>query len=280
MTVVVENPSTVSISGNGAICVGESGPNLVFTASGGTAPYTFTYTVGNGDPQTVTSLGSSVGIDLTNYLGFSSNQPGCYDLTISVTSASGNCMSPINMFDNFICVLESPQANFTVSETVNDLEVSTNNLSTNATSYEWNFGDGTSMNSSYEPIHEYTTEGNYVITLVAYNDAGCTDTARISFEIEEDIIFYVPNTFTPDGDEFNNIFIPVLTSGIDLTSYQMDIFNRWGECIFTTYNPDIGWDGTYLGRMVQDGTYTWKISFKIKRNDEHREYVGHVNMLR
>src|SRR5690606_20077448 len=57
MTVVVENPSTVSISGNGAICVGESGPNLVFTASGGTAPYTFTYTVGNGDPQTVTSLG-------------------------------------------------------------------------------------------------------------------------------------------------------------------------------------------------------------------------------
>jgi len=62
------------------------------------------------------------------------------------------------------------------------------------------------------------------------------------------------------------------------------IFNRWGEVIFKSHNSEIGWDGTYGSNynqgLVADGTYTWKIEFKLKQNDERKIVVGHVNLVR
>ena len=77
-------------------------------------------------------------------------------------------------------------------------------------------------------------------------------------------IFYVPNTFTPDGDGYNQVFKPIFSTGYDPYNFQMLIFNRWGEIVFETYDVNIGWDGSYgdKGLDVQDGTYIYKISFK------------------
>lgn len=116
--------------------------------------------------------------------------------------------------------------------------------------------------------------------LVASNDAGCVDTTYGYVKVREELIFYVPNTFTLGGDQFNNTFFPVFTSGYDVFNYELLIFNRWGEMIFELHNTEIGWDGTYKGAMVQDGTYTWKIKVKVKDYDEHKQFVGHVNMVR
>ena len=66
----------------------------------------------------------------------------------------------------------------------------------------------------------------------------------------------------------------------------MLIFNRWGEVIFESYNHEFGWDGTYGGVngkpffLCQDGTYTWKIDFKLKENDAHKVVNGHVTIVR
>ncbi|MEY4602709.1 MAG: hypothetical protein RIT43_1, partial [Bacteroidota bacterium] len=96
-------------------------------------------------------------------------------------------------------------------------------------------------------------------------------------------IYFVPNTFTPDNDEHNNLFKPIFTSGFDPYSYGLYIFNRWGELIFESHNTEYGWDGSYgegLNFNCQEGVYTWKIEFKLYENDDRAILHGHVNLLR
>jgi gliding motility-associated-like protein len=94
------------------------------------------------------------------------------------------------------------------------------------------------------------------------------------------LIYFVPNTFTPDGDDFNNVFKPVISTGFSVDKYQFLIFNRWGELIFETQDIGEGWDGTYKGKMCQDGTYTWKLIIMQSFDAEKIVDVGHVNLLR
>jgi gliding motility-associated-like protein len=92
----------------------------------------------------------------------------------------------------------------------------------------------------------------------------------------------VPNSFTPDGDQFNQVFVPIFSSAVDQSSYHLSIFDRWGELIFESFDLQVGWDGTYKVNqgMVQDGMYIWKIDFKLKKNDDRRLVTGHVNVLK
>ena len=57
------------------------------------------------------------------------------------------------------------------------------------------------------------------------------------------------------------------------------IFNRWGELIFESHDPEIGWDGTYHAEFVQDGTYTWTIDVKDGLKNKSEKFIGHVNKL-
>ncbi|MGB1508085.1 MAG: gliding motility-associated C-terminal domain-containing protein, partial [Crocinitomicaceae bacterium] len=84
----------------------------------------------------------------------------------------------------------------------------------------------------------------------------------------------------PDGDEFNQIFQPVFTSGFDPYDFNLKIYNRWGQLVFESNDNNQGWDGTYGGELVQDGLYTWKIEFKSISNDERFIHTGHVNLLK
>ena len=94
------------------------------------------------------------------------------------------------------------------------------------------------------------------------------------------LVFFVPNTFTPDNDEFNQYFKPVLSKGFKSGTYHLTIFNRWGQIVFESFNPSFGWDGTYNGKHCQDGTYIWKISVDEERTGENRLYHGHVNLIK
>lgn len=116
---------------------------------------------------------------------------------------------------------------------------------------------------------------NYSVQFYSPYSDECLDSASI-----DDIIIYVPNTFTPDGDKHNEVFSPVLNGNIDASSYQMEIYNRWGELIFETYNIDKGWNGSYNNQIAPDGTYIWKIYVNKATNDEKQMFVGHVNLLR
>ena len=156
------------------------------------------------------------------------------------------------------------------------------NSSVGATSYSWDFGD--SQNSTDEnPVHNYSSTNNgYTITLTASSSLGCTDTYQVTIEYLEGEIFYIPNSFTPDGDNFNQTFKPVFTSGFDPYNFEMLIYNRWGNLIFETHDVNVGWDGSYgtEGRDVQQGIYTYKITYKNPRIDERKTVVGHVTIVR
>jgi len=67
-----------------------------------------------------------------------------------------------------------------------------------------------------------------------------------------------------------------------LIRYSLQIFDRWGELIFESYNNAIGWDGTYglNGNLIQSGTYSYRVRFKVLKNDEYQVVVGHVNLLK
>ena len=99
---------------------------------------------------------------------------------------------------------------------------------------------------------------------------------------QEGEVFYVPNCFTPDGDEYNNVFTPIFYSGYDPYNFELLIFDCWGELIFESKDVTTGWDGSYSlkGRKAHDGTYKWKSSFKNAINDKRRVVTGHVNLLR
>ncbi|MNY43485.1 hypothetical protein D3C86_1784470 [compost metagenome] len=116
--------------------------------------------------------------------------------------------------------------------------------------------------------------------LIVISDQGCRDTTYRIIVVKDQLIFYVPNTFTPDGDEYNNVFLPIMTAGFSPATYEMYIYNRWGELIFESNDTQVGWDGTYHGSMVQTGLYTWVIRFKDDNNDEKYEYAGHINLLK
>jgi gliding motility-associated-like protein len=214
------------------------------------------------------------------------DEPGCYPVSLTVQSTETGCISSVT-YEDMVCVVGNPIADFytnTTAITATDSYVQTTNVSSGATSYYWDFGNGITS-SEYAPnvIYDALSDG-YVISLVVENDYGCVDTAQVFIVVEEELIFYVPNAFTPDNDQYNQVFQPVFTSGFTPSSYQLLIFNRWGELIFESFDHTIGWDGSY-GRnreveMCQDGTYIWKIYFKSSNNDERKSVTGHVSLLR
>ena len=213
------------------------------------------------------------------------DEVGCYDVNLVVTGALG-CVDSVFMED-YICINELPTAAFYANGyqyDIYDSSVDFINTSTGGSTYSWEFGDGT-FGSSYDITHVFpSAEGAvYQVSLFVYSDAGCVDSAYRNVFINNDIIIYVPNTFTPDGDEFNNVFSPVISSGVDPQQYELLIFNRWGEIVFESHNYAIGWPGTY-GRSgekeCQDGTYSWKITVGSDENSAVKTFIGHVNLLR
>jgi len=97
---------------------------------------------------------------------------------------------------------------------------------------------------------------------------------------DEEIIYYVPNTFTPNGDEHNNRFNPVFVCGYDPLEYRFDIYDRWGEVVFTSMDAHAGWDGTYHGLPAKEGVYGWKLEYQSEGTPEKKVLTGHANLLR
>lgn len=209
------------------------------------------------------------------------NQTGCFDVTLTVTNDQG-CTASFTI-DDMVCVTPSPIAGFVPNPSILNIvnpTVDMINLSVNAQNYVWFFGDNSTPNQQVSPSHTYPeAPGTYIITLIAYN-GNCSDTAQQVVVVESEPIYYVPNTFTPDNDQYNQTFRPIFTAGFDMFNYNMLIFNRWGEVLFESNDAEVGWDGTYGGEICQDGTYVWQITFKDLGKDKRQLIRGHVNLLR
>ncbi len=268
-TTIVVNPlPTVDFSSN--VVAGCEPLVVQFTDNSTPAGQSVTWNFGDG--QTATTTGTAT---------HTYNGNNCFDVTLTVSDANG-CSNSLTQ-PNMICVTERPEASFNVSDAsmpVTDPVFQFTNTSTGADSYTWNFGDGTNS-SAVNTSHTYPQEpGNYTVTLTASSANGCSDIATQIIKIYEDLLFYIPNAFTPNGDEHNSEFKPVFTSGFDPYSFTMIIYNRWGEVMFESHDPNAAWDGTYDGKVVKEGAYTWTVQFRDSESDKKYKYEGHFMVLR
>jgi gliding motility-associated-like protein len=265
-------------------------PTAVFSSdvSQGCVPLTVNFTnMSSGSALCTWNMGNGVNIEDCSTLSYTFQQAGCYDISLTVTTQTG-CSSTTTAND-LICASGIPIADFSAStyfidefHTVVDFE----NETMGGTSYEWLFGDSTAISTAENPSHDYAGNnlGNYLVTLVAFSPQGCVDSAFATIIFQEQLIYYIPNAFTPDGNEFNQTFQPIFTAGFDPENFELFIYNRWGELIFETKDSNEGWDGS-IGNgsstaQAPDGIYTWKVNIKLKNNDDRKTAVGHVNLVR
>ena len=253
---------------------------------GGCAPLTVTFTNLSTSSSALTDCVWEInGETLTgcNTVSYTFDNGGVYDAALTVTSVNG-CSGSV-AYSQLITVEDVPLAAFTASPmTVStmDPEVEFTNNSVGASTYAWDFGDNTGSTDE-NPTHTFPDgeSAGYQVELIAYSELyNCSDTAWLTINVEEELIYYVPNTFTPDGDNYNEYFKPVFTSGFDPYDFTLLIFNRWGEIVWESHDASVGWDGTYNGGLVSDGTYVWKIEFKTTATDERVMLTGHVNVLK
>ncbi|MEZ4804627.1 MAG: PKD domain-containing protein [Bacteroidia bacterium] len=157
---------------------------------------------------------------------------------------------------------EKPKANFdfnqlpTVQQDQSRFKFN-NKSSSNSTSYEWDFGNQTGSSEEH-PIGIFEDTGRYNVSLVAFTDAGCSDTfVRNTGMIIPDFFYYLPNAFSPNGDVHNNIYRGLGSKFV--FEFKMEIFNRWGEKLYETNDITKGWDGYYNGELCMEGAYLCRV---------------------
>ena len=200
--------------------------------------------------------------------------------TYTFTPASGTCVSNASIT---ISIIEQPFAQFSITPNDSVLIGSTlyfQNASFNASTYIWQVN---SQEFSYDVNPSYLTSNEefLVFTLIALNQT-CADTFEIQVPLIENSYVFAANCFTPDADEFNPTWKPIISDNFDRTSYQLLIYNRWGEVIWESFDYHEAWDGSYGsgGQDVQDGIYTWVLKLKKKKNDEVSIFSGTVLRIR
>ena len=135
-------------------------------------------------------------------------------------------------------------------------------------------------NSSFSAQLPYQ-EGTYSIQLVSSTDLGCIDSLLLTATVMNNIAVYIPNTFTPDQNEFNTVFFPVFSTGFTPKGYSFRIYNRWGEEIFFSQDPGAFWDGAMAdGTNCPDGVYNYMIEYQEIDKGELKRILGFVHLIR
>jgi gliding motility-associated-like protein len=181
-------------------------------------------------------------------------------------------------------IIPNPVADFTPQSTVLSLFAPTtllDNNSSNAYTYFWNFGDGTTNDSIFSPEHTFPEEaGSYLVSLQVSNQIGCMDTTSQVIVVEYDPVVFIPNAFTPDGDGLNNEFTAVFPENMKLANYEMYIYDRWGELVFYSQDPKQGWDASLAGFDAPDGVYSYLVKYKELGYVNKFQVTGSVVVIR
>jgi len=114
-------------------------------------------------------------------------------------------------------------------------------------------------------------------TVTSTNVFGCSASAKAVIKIDVESTFYIPNTFSPNGDEKNELFKPAYTN---IHNFKIDIFDRWGLQLFQSNNPDNGWDGTYKNNKCQEDVYVYKAEYYDNANNNRHALSGTVTLIR
>jgi gliding motility-associated-like protein len=207
---------------------------------------------------------------LNNFITYTYLQSGCsFDTTINITVYEQPTITSITPYNEFfeLCDGDSIPSTYSVVASLpgyNEWTILNNTVQTDNLNITWN------------------APGMFDISVVHYSN-GCPSPQQqtvITIVQCPELLFFVPNSFTPDGNEHNNSFKWTFTSGFDPYNFHVEIYNRWGEMIYESHDPNDYWDGTYANTPCTPGLYNYRVDFKSQKDDGKYEFVGSVNLIR
>lgn len=207
--------------------------------------------------------------------------PGTYTVSVAITSPIG-CFTT-DTFPKLIRVEPSPVADFSyfpdslLSNFNNTIQFT--DLSTGANRWHWEF-DKYGTTTIRNPSFTFPDTGLMKVTLIATHPEGCKDSISKYLDFVPLIYWYMPNAFTPNGDGQNDGFLGKgYLEGI--VDFSMSIWNRWGEMVYETTDPNDEWNGRQMntGGMSPDGVYVYVVSFTGPRGQQHK-FKGYATLLR
>ncbi|MDX2172415.1 MAG: gliding motility-associated C-terminal domain-containing protein [Bacteroidota bacterium] len=241
---------TPSISSNAVICAGEK--TTLYAGGGNTFAWTPSVTL---NQSNISGVVASPSVS-TIYTVHISNSAYCgHDATVSVIV---NPLPSLNAGRDTTFNLDEPMF-----------------LSAKGTgTLTWTSGEGIFCSVCPETKITATHSGCYVIETV--NEFGCKAKDDVCIEVTTNSGVFIPNAFSPNGDGLNEVF---LVYGYSISDVTMDIFDRWGEKLFSSTDQKLGWDGSYKGKPCSNDSYVYKISYKGL--DGKKQYkTGHVSINR
>lgn len=205
------------------------------------------------------------------------NDSGSYYVDLQLTTSDGCIFADTLNFP--IVVYPKPVSDFTYAPqpvTILQPEVTFTDQSSGAMYWEYDFGDFDGSIQQH-PTHTYADTGLYTVEQIVINQYGCSDTSEQFVPILAEYVFFIPNAFTPNGNGNNEVF---LGYGEGIKEFTMLIFDRWGNLIFESHDPNKGWDGTNAnGTPCQIDAYVYRFVIVDVLNEEHK-YMGHVSLVR
>ncbi len=199
-------------------------------------------------------------------------QSGSY--TVNASGANGCKATAIYTVDNQV---QAVTASFSPLQEngIAPLVINFTNQSLNANTYRWNFGDG-NISSEYNPSNTYSIPGTYTLALIA-SIGTCSNIAYGTVTVEDDPDVEIPNVFTPNGDQTNDLFYVKVKGKPDI---DLIIYNRWGQKVYEASGKQAIWDGTETNhRKAVDGTYFYVITLTFD-NDKQLKKNGFLNLYR
>jgi gliding motility-associated-like protein len=242
------------------------------------------------DPSTFTSQQWTINgapYSNLNTATFVPDQPGAFDVMLEVSTANGCAYD--TLINNYITSFPQPQANYTTDPLIlypDNTDITLIDLSSgNIESWLWTISlpseEIVSTDQSPELSLPANFEGTYPIQLEVTTAEGCIDSASGLIIINELFNLYIPNAFTPNDDGLNDVF-QVEGTGINTSNFQLDVYNRWGDTVFSTTDPQQAWTGGANGSSYYcpNGAYTYCISAYSLNSGERFEYRGSVSIIR
>jgi gliding motility-associated-like protein len=195
--------------------------------------------------------------------------------TYTVTVDDGLCTDSISID---VSSISGPTAGFILNPSVVNMDnpfVNIIDQSFGSSFWYYDLDDGNSSNlASF--THTYSSDGNYLVMQIVSDTYGCSDTAYQSVMVRPSFSIYIPNAFSPNGDGTNDYFHPYAT-GIDLNSYEMRIYDRWGRIVFLSTDINNTWDGNYDkdSNFCNSSVFTYRIAF-IGADGNNYVYFGKI----
>ena len=206
----------------------------------------------------------------------------CEDIGIMITDAAG-CSQSMTMTD-VVCVNPNPSASFTWSpiEPMLGGTVSFENTSIGGTTYTWDInGQGASGESVSYNVPSVES-GEFQACLEVVGPGGCMDAQCYTVVLSSESYIFVPNSFTPDADGTNDVFAPVIAGLTSDYRYTFRVYDRWGEVVFETNDPNDVWTGNVHGGnyYAQPDAYVYEITLQLRAGEAPFRKVGSIILIR